>query len=211
MTCSSKRSGIHSKDENQTFEWRPKQQEAIDDLKQALIVAPALKPIDYEASGKIVPSVDSSLISWGAILQQEDDAKQRHLSQYEKGLWTLAEQKYDGGKLECRGLWKALKKLRYYLYRVRFLVEIDAKMLVHQLNQPASDLLSSVVNRWLAWIRLFNFELRHMSGSKHGGPDSLFRRLRGDDNSESDEEDVEDAMDADLAALRGEAESDDDE
>ena len=50
-----------------------------------------------------------------------------------------------------------------------------------------------------------------MSGSKHGGPDSLSRCLRGDDDSESDEEDVEDIMDADLAALRGEAERDDDE
>ena len=54
---------------NQTFEWRPKQQEAMDDLKQALITAPALKPIDNEASGKIVISVDSSLIGWGVILQ----------------------------------------------------------------------------------------------------------------------------------------------
>src|SRR5258706_16456811 len=99
----------------------------MDDVKQALIEAPALKLIDYEASGKIVLSVDSSLIGWGAILQQEEDldAKQRHPSQYENGLWTLAERKYDGGKLECHGLLKALKKLRYYLYGVHFLVEID--------------------------------------------------------------------------------------
>ena len=58
-----------------------------------------------------------------------------------------AERQYDGGKLQCRGLLKALKKLRYYLYGVQFLVEIDAKTLVHQLNQPASDLPGSVVNR----------------------------------------------------------------
>ena len=50
-----------------------------------------------------------------------------------------------------------------------------------------------------------------MLGSKHEGPDSLSRRLRGNDDSESDEEDVEDTMDADLAVLRGEAERDDDE
>ena len=50
-----------------------------------------------------------------------------------------------------------------------------------------------------------------MSGSKHGGPDSLARCLRGDDDSESNKEDVEDAIDADLAALRGEAERDNDE
>ena len=54
---------------NQTFKWGQEQQEAMDDLKQALITAPALKPIDYEASGKIASSVDSSLIGWGAILQ----------------------------------------------------------------------------------------------------------------------------------------------
>ena len=40
----------------------------MDDLNQVLITAPALKPIDYEASGKIVLLVDSSLIGWGAIL-----------------------------------------------------------------------------------------------------------------------------------------------
>ena len=92
-------------------------------------------------------SVDSSLIGWGAILQQEDDIIQWHPSQYENGLWSLVERKYASGKLEWRGLLKALKKLRYYLYRVRFLVEIYIKTLVHQLNQPASDLPSLVVNR----------------------------------------------------------------
>ena len=44
-----------------------------------------------------------------------------------------------------------------------------------------------------------------MSGSKHVGPNLLSRRLREDDDSKSDEEDVEDTMDADSAALRGEA------
>ena len=164
----------------------------------------ALKPIDYEASGKIVLSVDSSVIGWGAILQQEDDAEQWHPSRYENGLWTPAERKYDGGKLECRGLLKALKKLLYYLYGVRFFVEIDTKTLVHQLNQPASDLPGSVVNRWLAWIRLFDFDLRNVSGTKHRGPDSLSRRLRADEDLQSEGEDVEDAMDTDLAALNSE-------
>ena len=78
------------------------------------------------------------------------------------------------------------------------MVEINAKTLVHQLNQPASDLPGSVVNRWLAWIRLFDFELWHVLGSKHGGPDSLSRCLRADEDSESKGGDVEDPMDADL-------------
>ena len=69
----------------------------------------------------------------------------RHPAPYELGMWTDVDRKYDCGKLECYGLLKALKRIRYYLYGVRFLLEIDAKMPFHQLNQPASDLPVSVI------------------------------------------------------------------
>jgi len=58
--------------------------------------------------------------------------------------------KYDARNLKCRRLLKALKKLRIYLYRVGFLVKIDTKTLVYQLNQPPSELLALVENIWLA-------------------------------------------------------------
>ena len=48
------------------------QQITMDELKKALTSAPALDPIDYESEGKIVLSVDCSLVGWGAILQQEE-------------------------------------------------------------------------------------------------------------------------------------------
>jgi len=63
------------------------------------------------------------------------------------GVWNETEKKYNGGKLEYYRLLKALKKLQVYLYGVRFVVEIDARTLIHQLNLPASDLLGLVVNR----------------------------------------------------------------
>jgi len=143
-------------------------------LKRALTAAPALKPIDYHAAGMIFLSVDSSNIGWGAILQQEENSMQkRYPACFESGVWNEAEKKYDGGRLKWGGLLKAPKKLRVYLYRVRFVVEIDARTLVHQLNLPASDLPGSVVNRWLAWIRFFNFDIKYVAGKKHGGPDGL--------------------------------------
>ena len=58
-----------------------------------------------------------------------------------------AETRYDVVKLECRGLLCALKKFRYYLDGVQFLVEIDARMLVHQLNQPTSDIPGAIMGR----------------------------------------------------------------
>ena len=94
-----------------------------------------------------------------------------------------------------------LKKLRFYLYGIRFLVEIDAKTLVHQLKQPASDLPGSVVNRWLAWIRLFDFDLKYVAGTKHGGPDALSRRSKGSDLEDEGESDIKDEMDAALSLL----------
>jgi len=159
------------------FIWAEEQEEAMDTLKRALTTAPALKPIDYHAEGMIFLLVDLSNIGWGAILQQEEDSmKNCHPVRFESGVWNEAEKKYDGGKLEYRGLLKALKKLRVYLYGVRFVMEIDTRTLVHQLNLPALDLPGSVVNRWLAWIRLFNFNIKHVTGKKHRGPDGLSRR-----------------------------------
>ena len=199
------------------FVWEEKQQAAMDSLKRALMNAPVLKPIDYKAKGKVVLSVDSSLIGWGAILQQEeegsvDDAtgkgsskrkRKMHPARYEGGVWSGAEKNYDAGKLECRGLLKALKKFREYLYGTRFLVQIDARTLVYQLNQPASDLPGSVVNRWIAWIRLFDFDIEHVEGSRHGGPDGLSRRgIQEGDSEESDPEDFDEALDADLMCVR---------
>ena len=94
---------------------------------------------------------------------------------------------------------KALKKFHEYLYGVRFLVQIDTKTLLYQLNSPMLDLLGAVVNRWIAWIRLFDFDVEHVAGKKHGGPDALSRRGRyPEDSEESNPEDLEDTMDADL-------------
>ena len=131
--------------------------------------------------------------------EEEESMKKCHAARFESRVWNEAEKKYDRGKLECRGLLKAWKKLQVYLYSIRFVIEIDARMLMHQLNLPASDLLGSVMNRWLAWIRLFNFDIKHVAGKKHGGPDGLSRRKQSEANSDSnDSDELDEYMNADL-------------
>ena len=159
------------------FDWGMPQILAMEKLKEALTTAPALMPISYEAdAGEIIMAVDASLDGWGGILMQLDKEKKRHPSRYESGLWNEAERKYDAGKRECRGLLKMLKKVRHYLYGVRFVIETDAKTLVAQLNRSASDVPGALVTRWLAWIALFDFDVRHVSGKKHTAADGLSRR-----------------------------------
>src|ERR1700694_6038259 len=44
-----------------------------------------------------------------------------------------------------------------------------------------------MMTRWLSYIRLFDFEVKHVKGERNGGPDALSRRGRSR-NSESDSE-----------------------
>jgi hypothetical protein len=186
------------------WEWMIEHDIAMAALKKALTEAPALVRIDYaEGAGAIVLGVDASLEGWGAHLGQEDENGRVHPSRYESGLWNQAEAKYDATKRECRAVLKALRKVRFWLYGVHFVLETDANVLVAQLNRSATDLPGSLVTRWIAYIRLFDFEVRHVPGRKHTAADGLSRRprTRSDDVDECYETDIEDFIDAELGAL----------
>ncbi len=53
-----------------------------------------------------------------------------HVCQYDSGVWTNAESRYDTDKQECHRLLKALKKVCAYLYKVFFIVKLNAQTLV---------------------------------------------------------------------------------
>ena len=169
------------KRKEEEFIWEAEQEKAMEKLKTALSSAPALKRLVYTLEddgfmGGIVHGVDACGLGFGAIQQQEDRESRLHPVRYESGLWTPAQTRYDVVKLECRGLLRALKKFLYYLYGVQFLIEIDARTVVHQLNQPTLDLPGAIVGRWLVYITLFSFDIKHVAGVKHKGPDPFSRR-----------------------------------
>lgn len=158
------------------FEWHDDHQEAFTQLKSVLSTFPCVLPIDYDFTPlEIVIAVDASLKGWGAVLMQVRD-KVRKPARYESGTWSETEQQYDAGKRECRGVLKALKKFRHWVYGVHFTLEIDAKTLVSQLNRSATDLPGALVTSWIAWIRLFDFDVKHVPGQFHGAADGLSRR-----------------------------------
>ena len=119
--------------------------EAIDLLKLALTTPPILVFLDYtEGAGDIILVVDTSLEEWGKVLMQLVKGKQ-HPSKYKSGIWSAVEKRYDATKWEYREVLKALKKVRYWLYGVKFILEIDTKVLVVQLNQSGTDLSRAIV------------------------------------------------------------------
>ena len=70
--------------------------------------------------------------------------------------------------------------------------------LLHQLNLPIVDLPDAMVTRWITWIWLFDFDVRHIPVRKHSGPESLSRRPADSDDDDDDCDSVEDCVDADL-------------
>jgi hypothetical protein len=172
------------------FQWETNEKKAMAMWKEALCNAPALKTLDVsDGAGQIVVGVDASFKGCRVILQQEDENKDRHPCRYESGLWNNAETRYDMGKRECRELMKAHKKFRNYVYGVRFLVETDGNTLVHQRNLPANALPGALVTRWIAGIRLFDFDVKHVPGRLNGRRDGLSGRPRGEGEPEPEEED----------------------
>jgi hypothetical protein len=126
-------------------------------------------------------------------------------------LWREAEQRYDAGKLECWALLCAVKRFRHYLYGVHFLVEIDAKTIIHQLNEPINDIPGAVIGRWLTYIRLFSFDIVHVPSMRHKGLDVLSRwpamaeetaELAGRGRSQAEE--IEEFINAELDFVRWE-------
>ena len=63
------------------------------------------------------------------------------------------------------------------------MVVVDAQYIKGMLNRP--DLHpNAAMNQWIAAILMFNFELVHVPGVKHKGPDGLSRRRVTDSKEE---------------------------
>jgi hypothetical protein len=103
--------------------------------------------------------------------------EKKHSMRYENEIWSNTKKKYDVIKKKCREIFKILKKIRFYLYDVKFILKINACVLVDQLNRFDTNLSDALVTFWLAWIRFFDFEVRHVLDIKHIAADDLFKKF----------------------------------
>jgi hypothetical protein len=96
-----------------------------------------------------------------------------------------------------------MKKMRSELYGVHFILETDAKVLVEQLNGAASDLPGALLTNWIAWMRLMDFEVKHIPGNKNTAADGLSRRGREhpSDIVEQREQDIDEWIATELGAI----------
>src|SRR5882724_677954 len=155
------------------FVWGMDQKASMEDLKQAIITAPCLRPIDYHMDQCVILAVDLSCIATGFILSQLGVDDKRYPSRFGSITWNERESRYSQPKIEIYGLWRALQAYRLYIIGVKNLrVKINASYIIGMLNNP--DIQPGAVdNRWIVSIKLFQFELVHVPGCLHTGPDGL--------------------------------------
>ncbi|OBZ79949.1 Transposon Tf2-9 polyprotein [Grifola frondosa] len=178
------------------FEFGPRQIQAQEDLKQALLESPALRAIDYTSDSPVILAVDTSYIAVGFHLCQCDleNPRIRYYNRFSSITLNDRESRFSQPKLEIYGLFRALRALRLYLIGVRNLViEVDARYIKGMLQNP--DIAPSAsINRWIVAILTFHFTLVHVPGTNHG-PDGLSRRPRQPDDEDEPEDDFEDWID----------------
>ena len=168
------------------FEWGDAQRAAMTRLKDEIIRSPALRRLDYESDRAVVLAVDTSVIAVGYILSQEGEDDKRYPNRFGSIGLTTVESRYSQAKLELYGLFRALRAVRVFIFGVvNLVVEMDAKYVKGMINNP--DLQpNATINRWIAGILLFHFDLCHIPAERHAGPDGLSRRPPSDDDPPED-------------------------
>ena len=169
---------IHLTRKDVPFEIGPEQLAAIDSLKQAIIDSPALRPLDYETDRPVILAVDSCMNGAGYILLQVGENGKRYPSRFGSITFNDRESRYSQAKLELYGLFRALRETQLFTIGVkRLVVEMDAKFIKGMINNPTLH-PNDAINRWIAAILLFDFDLVHVPADKHTGADGLSRRPR---------------------------------
>jgi hypothetical protein len=78
-------------------------------------------------------------------------------------------------KLELFGLFRALRAFWLWIVGLPgFTVETDAKYIKGMLNNPDIQ-PNATINRWIAGILLFDFDLVHVPADRHTAADGLSR------------------------------------
>ncbi|XP_049308582.1 uncharacterized protein LOC125777521 [Bactrocera dorsalis] len=144
---------------------------AVEELKKALINAPALKLFDPSAETEV--HADASKQGFGAVLLQRDSEDRLfHPVEYMSRKTTWAEEKYSAFELEVLAVVKALQKWNLYLKDRKFKIVSDCNafaMTVKKRDVPDR------VMRWAMYLQEYDYRVEHRSGSRMRHVDALSR------------------------------------
>ena len=161
------------------WDWTPECEMAMDELKQALLAAPILRPLVYgDGGGVIFLTVDGGPAAVGWVLNQEDSDGRRWPAKFGARTLTEVQRRYGQTKKELFAVRTALREERRYVLGVHVVIETDCRALLGMtVNGTTIDLASQ---RWIADIKEYDTEVVHIKGTDNAIADWLSRAEYGD-------------------------------
>ncbi|TYK21798.1 uncharacterized protein E5676_scaffold991G00020 [Cucumis melo var. makuwa] len=148
------------------FEWKEKQENAFNELKEKLIKAPCLALPNFDKSFEI--ECDANGIGIGAILMQE----KQPIMFFSETL-NGAQLNYLTYDKELHVLVKALKVWQHYLWPKEFVIHTDHESLKHLKGQTK---LNKRHAKWVEFIETFPYVIHYKKGKDNVVADALSRR-----------------------------------
>ena len=133
------------------WEWKEEQQEAFDDLKEALSSTPVLMAPNYEQEFNITSDASGTGIG-GVLTQLDKNKKERPIAYFSRQL-KGHERNWSTYELETLALVESLKNFRHYVEGSKINLFTDHKALIYLNNQPK---LTAKQARCISFINLFD-------------------------------------------------------
>ncbi|GBG91908.1 hypothetical protein CBR_g53967 [Chara braunii] len=153
---------------NQEWEWGPRQQAAVDDIKAQFREGGLILGVpcfDNDPNRPFVVETDAGPTALGGVLIQKDGEGRERLLRFESRMLNEAERKYSQFKKETLAVLHCFKIFRNYVFGRRFVLRVDPTALAQSLrNYSPSD---PTIARWLIYIWMFDFEIKRIAGAKN--------------------------------------------
>ena len=157
---------------DQPWEWTPRHDSAVNELKDALVKAPVTAYFDPVKDTEL--SVDASPVGLAAILSQKgQETGTSHIVTYASRSLTETEQRYSQTEREALGIVWACEHLHLYIYGKPITVYTDHKPLVSIFGNPSSK-PPPRIERWALRLQPYQLTVRYRKGD--GNPADYLSR-----------------------------------
>ncbi|KAK3276333.1 hypothetical protein CYMTET_15581 [Cymbomonas tetramitiformis] len=146
--------------------WGKEQDQALQDLKDALCVGRCLRPIDYDRP--LILYTDWSTYGIGAVLGQKDGNGEEYICMAISRSLSKTERQYASFKGEMLAVVWAVRTLRQYLHGVHFTLVTDHSPLTTLMEK--SDLQGQHL-RWAISLQEVDFTVQYRPGAKNSNAD----------------------------------------
>jgi hypothetical protein len=163
---------------NMEWEWGDDQRKAMEEIKEGIRKAPALRTLNYEWDVGLAVDTSYKAVGWFIYQIDPNDPGKKYYNYFGSTTLNDREARFSQAKRELFGLKLALQSSYYLIYGSRRMtVETDASYIKGMLDHPSCG-PNATINRWIEEIRKFHFGILHVKGILHG-PDGLSRRPPG--------------------------------